>query len=383
MAGFECSDQLNNRGHRVDLLNMTGHPDYLAQDYDLALKSGMKTVREGIQWSIAEKEAGKYDFSYLLKAQTIAKEKGMQIIWDICHFGYPSDLTPLHPLFASRFASFCRAFTLFFKEHFPGERLIVIPINEVSFISWLGGDVRGTSPYCFNLGFDCKYHLMKAFIAGTKEIKDVMPEALIMTSEPLISIVAEDPVNAGPALGNHEAQFQSMDILTGRICPELGGSPDYPDIMGLNYYFMNQWTLEHHVALDWKEEIPGWRPLSDLLKEVHERYGLPMVITETSHPTEDRALWIKKASREIARAIELPLPLLGTCIYPFIDRPDWDDTDHWHHSGVYDIHDLDTLERVPCHEYIAAIKESAAQIDSALVKSGMLFTSQPVLVSPI
>ncbi|MEJ7665003.1 MAG: hypothetical protein WKG07_38540 [Hymenobacter sp.] len=40
------------------------------------------------------------------------------------------------------------------------------PINEVSFMSWLGGDVRGTSPYCVGQGWEVKLGLMRAYIEG-------------------------------------------------------------------------------------------------------------------------------------------------------------------------------------------------------------------------
>ena len=63
MAGYECTDQLNSSGDRVDLLNATGHTIQLAQDYADVQKFGIKTVREGIRWSQVEKNPFQYDFS--------------------------------------------------------------------------------------------------------------------------------------------------------------------------------------------------------------------------------------------------------------------------------------------------------------------------------
>ena len=51
MGGFECSDKLNGFGHRVDLINESGHLQLLEQDYCNLATFNMKTVREGIRWS--------------------------------------------------------------------------------------------------------------------------------------------------------------------------------------------------------------------------------------------------------------------------------------------------------------------------------------------
>ena len=31
------------------------------------------------------------------------------------------------------------------------------------------------------------------------------------------------------------------------------------------------------------------------------------------------------------------MPVLGVCLYPFVDRHGWDDHGHWHASGLYDL----------------------------------------------
>lgn len=63
------------------------------------------------------------------------------------------------------------------------------------------------------------------------------------------------------------------------------------------------------------------------------------MLSETGHPKEDRPLWVNMISQECAKFLERNLPLLGVCMYPVIDRPDWDHTEIWHHSGIWD-HDF-------------------------------------------
>jgi beta-glucosidase/6-phospho-beta-glucosidase/beta-galactosidase len=55
MAGYECSDKLNLHRQRVDLLQATGHLQLMDEDYQLLQPFGIKTVREGIRWSVVEK----------------------------------------------------------------------------------------------------------------------------------------------------------------------------------------------------------------------------------------------------------------------------------------------------------------------------------------
>ncbi|MBC8082360.1 MAG: amine oxidase, partial [Hymenobacter sp.] len=55
MAGYECTDQLNCFGHRVDFLPLTGHLQLLDQDYQDLQPYKLTTVREGIRWSQIEK----------------------------------------------------------------------------------------------------------------------------------------------------------------------------------------------------------------------------------------------------------------------------------------------------------------------------------------
>ncbi|MCE6992650.1 amine oxidase [Dyadobacter sp. CY323] len=341
MAGFECTDQLNASGNRVDLLEMTGHLDLVREDYARICSVGIKTVREGLRWSVVEFRPYQYNFSVALDMMRAADEYDVQQIWDICHFGYPDDLTPFHPHFTSRFVSLCKAFVEFYLEHYPDKPLHVTPINEVSFISWLGGEAGATVPYCTRNGWELKYALMRAYIAGARAMKEVSSLVRIVTTEPLVNMVPVSNPTADDflaAAAENELQFQSVDMLCGRICPELGGSDDLIDVIGFNYYYNNQWITGGFEFLGWNDPVPDprWAPLADLLEDGYLRYGKPIILSETSHPKEDRPLWIQMIAIQCADVIDRGVPLLGVCLYPIIDRPDWDHLHIWHHSGLWD-----------------------------------------------
>jgi hypothetical protein len=371
MAGFECTDQQNAWGNRVDFLTLTGHLQCLDEDYERLKPFGIRTVREGIRWSQVEKRAYQYDWStveYLLQR---GQAQGIQQVWDLCHFGYPDDLTPLHPLFARRFAALCRAFVTFYRDRYPDEELIVTPINEVSFMSWLGGDVRGTVPYCTRQGWEVKVGLMRAYIEGVAALRELDPGIRILTTEPLVSIVPRNGATSHQrreAALAHRNQFQSVDMLAGKLNPELGGRPEYLDLLGFNFYFNNQWVLQPYQTIGWADVPPDprWRPLHELLLQAYRRYRRPLVLTETSHPGLDRPKWIQHVARECAEAIRRKVPLWGVCLYPIVDRPDWDHLTPWHRSGLWDAEENpgEIPRRILYEPYAEALREAQGLVNS-------------------
>lgn len=354
LGGFECADMINNRGHRVDLLADTFHDVRAEEDYRLLAAAGITTVREGIRWSVVERVPFQYDFSEVTARMEAAKRCGIQVVWDICHFGYPDGLMPSHPQFEPRFTALCRAFATLYHQvgnHYP---LMVTPVNEISFISWLGGDVRGTVPFAIHSGFDVKYFLCRAAIKGIEAIKTIDPSAQIMMVEPLIRVhpqLGAEPCDA--VRGFNEGQFEAMDIVTGRRCPELGGRPEYMDLAGFNYYYNNQW--EHcGPTLGWYKTHRR-TCFSELLKDAYHRYNAPVVVSETGHFKEDRAYWMRQITDDCITAMQKGVDLRGICIYPVLDRPDWD-AGHNIECGIW-AYDPATGERTANEEYLQTVKE--------------------------
>ena len=58
------------------------------------------------------------------------------------------------------------------------------------------------------------------------------------------------------------------------------------------------------------------------------------------------------------------MPLEGLCIYPAIDRPDWDDPNHWHNSGLwdYEVEPNGDFRRVLNAEYAAELFRSQEKL---------------------
>lgn len=358
MGGFECADHVNRSGERINLLKETQHDIRFHEDYQALATIGIKTVREGICWSVVEKSPEVFDFSEVLNRMKAAEKLGIQIIWDLIHFGYPDGIYPTHPLFCQRFERLCGAFAVFHKENSKQE-LFVVPINEISFLSWHSGDVRGTVPFAVNSGWDIKYHLCKAAILGIKMLKKTNPDCQIILVEPLVEIHASEQQSDVYEL--NENQFQVMDIIAGRICPELGGSEEFLEILGFNYYWNCQWKA-YAEPLDWPDTQEKRKPFSEMLLKAYERYKKPIFISETGHFGTGRAQWLDEITAEYLIAQKKGVDLRGLCIYPVTDRPDWDDITSYCQCGIWDLDE--NKNRIPHQPYIDAV----LQVQSAIKK---------------
>ena len=68
-----------------------------------------------------------------------AQETGIQVVWDLCHYGLPDDLDIWSAAFVDRFAAFAGAAARVAREEGAGHG-VWCPMNEMSFWAWIGGD---------------------------------------------------------------------------------------------------------------------------------------------------------------------------------------------------------------------------------------------------
>jgi UDP-galactopyranose mutase len=359
MAGFESACHINQSGMRLDLVAATQHDRFVDEDYARLAEWGIRTVREGLDWHLIE-SGGKFDLSTLLPRVEAAQRHGIQVIWTMCHYGWPDDLDVLTPAFVDRFAHYCRAVAGIINDN-SDQLHGYTPINEISFLAWAAGEKAYFHPHRQDIGTELKHQLVRASIAGMEAIWEVAPAARIMHTEPLIHVLTPKgrPDLARAAADQRAAQFEAWDMLIGAMAPELGGHPRYLDVVGVNFYHANQWEYPNH-RLRWEDtpRDPRWVPFSTLLAEVYYRYWRPVVVSETSHFGSGRGRWIREVSEEVARAKEAGVEVEGLCVYPIIDRPDWENPDHWHNSGLWDLKaDAEgRLERVLCQDYAKELR---------------------------
>jgi hypothetical protein len=326
LAGFECSDHRLQTGRRLDLLASTRHVELAAQDYTLLRELGMSTCREGASWVRSEPRPAQYDFASV-RARLAAARGKVRLIWDLMHFGWPEHVDVFGRDFPERFGTYAAALARFLAHESDGPYMFT-PINEMSYLAWAGGDVARMNPFAVGRGLELKAQLVAATLAAIDDIRAVLPSARFLHAEPLIHIVpdAHDPGRAAASERESHAQYQALDMLAGREWRLIGGSPDHLDVVGLNFYSDNQFTLDR--ATVW----PGdsrYRPLSELLLDAWEHYDRrPIFISETGAEGESRAGWLRYVADQCVIALERGCELHGITLYPILNHPGWLDDRH-------------------------------------------------------
>ncbi len=332
LGGFECASHQLRDGRRLDLTAATAHDRYVIQDYQRLHEQGISTARDGIRWHLIEPAPYRYDFSSVLPMLRAARETRTQIIWDLCHYGWPSEIDIFGAEFIKRFASMVKAFVHILNEE-SDLPLFVAPVNEISFFAWAGGESAYLNPFETERPHELKAQLVRAAIEAIEAAWTVNPQTRIVHTDPLINVTHNlaRPEEFAIAEYYRLLMFQAWDMLAGRHRPALGGAEKYLDIIGVNYYPNNQWLwgeTSFHPERWLEVSDPQYRPLSNLLVEVYQRYHRPIFIAETGTESDERAKWLRYVGTEVCATLRLGVPLEGVCLYPVVDFPGWGDDRH-------------------------------------------------------
>lgn len=337
-AGFECSTHRRRDGVRLDLLKSTEHERFAREDFERLRPFGIRTVRTGARWHLIENVPGQFDFASLKVILDAAEVTGTEVLLDLLHFGWPDDLDVLSASFAERFRRFTDAFAKFLRSN--GYRCCtgIAPVNEISFLSWAGGEAACVNPYQTTTSHEIKRNLVRAATAASDVLLDQLPGMRLISPEPVIHIVAnsELPNDEVETEAYRLAQFQAWDMLSGRMSPELGGKPAYLDVIGVNFYDRNEWVHKAETFL--RRSDPRFRPFHQIIREVWERYRRPIFVAETGAEDDERADWFNYICKEVSAAHYLGVPVQGICIYPILNHPGWADDRHCC-NGLFDYAD--------------------------------------------
>ncbi|MBV8807408.1 MAG: beta-glucosidase [Acidobacteriaceae bacterium] len=334
LGGFECSSHRRRDGKRLDLIAATQHDRFCEADYARLHEIGVSSVRDGIRWHLIETCPHRYDFSSLLPMLKAARKTSMQVIWDLFHYGWPDDLDIFSSEFLGRFAAFAREVA--HVMHNESDNVpYFCPVNEISFFAWGAGDFGVLNPFARGRGQELKAQLVRAAMVAIDSIRSVAPRARFVQVDPVINVVgAPDASEAeqNAAAAHTRAQFDAWDMLSGRLWADLGGMPEYLDIVGVNYYVHNQWVYGGKFI---EASDPRYKPFHQILSAVYSRYSRPVFIAETGIEDERRPEWLRYICDEVVEAIQRGIPVEGICLYPILNYPGWDDERHCH-AGLWD-----------------------------------------------
>ncbi|MBV9266051.1 MAG: hypothetical protein JO061_07780, partial [Acidobacteriaceae bacterium] len=174
-------------------------------------------------------------------------------------------------------------------------------------------------------------------VAASEILLNEIPGVRLIWPEPAIHIVGDPaiPGDLEEATDYTLDYFEAWDMLSGRLAPELGGRPEYLDVIGVNFYWRNEWV---HNSGPISRHDPRWRPLRTILEDVWNRYGRPLFISETGTEDEYRGEWFDYICNEVSAALRAGVPVKGICWYPIFNHPGWDDDRHCH-NGLFDYAD--------------------------------------------
>ena len=324
-AGFECSSHRRRDGVRLDLIRATGHDKHVLQDYRQCRQLGFQTLRDGLRWHLIEKSPGQYDWSSWLPALEAAEEAGVEVIWDLFHYGSPDCVDQAAPDFPDRFTEFALA-AIELRQSVTKRPALICPLNEINFLSWaiddgyfpqVGPEQRGWF----------KRQLVRAAITSAKAIKQRWPRATIVWAEPLIHIAPHDRrrQTVRAAKQNLQGMYEAYDWILGLAEPDLGGDPSLADVIGLNFYPHNQWYFKGPTVPMGHHE---YRPLADMLIEIAERYGKPVFLSETGAEGSAKPSWLHYVCSEVRDAMDRGADVRGICWYPITAYPGWDNSRH-------------------------------------------------------
>ena len=336
-------------GHRaLDEYELMGHYEHWREDLSLARDLGLQALRWGAPWYKVEPESNRFDWRWTDEViPFMVEELKILPIIDLMHYGCPLWLkrefaNKDYPKYVARYAAA-------FAERYKGLIRWYTPLNEPIINSLMCG-MRGLwAPY---LKGEAGYirimlQLAKGIINTVKAIKEIDPNTVMVHVEAtgLTRTVRNDL--AVLAREEQHRGFLCYDLVSGRLDHDhmlfswlvrYGASPDdldeledqkiSLDVIGMNFY--PQWStkllhIDKKGKLAFSETEPEGNGFMELISHYHERYKVPIMITETSAVGSDevRERWLESSVGMIKTMRQEGIPIIGYTWFPLFTMIDW------------------------------------------------------------
>lgn len=363
MGGFEGSTIKFWDGRRIDVIASTQHDRRAFEDYVMLAGMGLLAIRDTFRWHLIEQSPARYEWSSVAPMMSASGRAGVQVIWDLCHFGAPGHVNILDPDFPKRFADFAEAAGRV-RSACDDSAPWWCPVNEISYWAYAGGVAGYMSPAAPGQADCIKRNLVAASIAAMERLRAIDPRARFLIVDPLIHVSTE----GGPtpqSVAECQAGLEAFDMFFANTPYRSEGDPLASAVIGVNYYPNNQWLVGG-------QRLPmgavGYRPLRLLLHDVWERYRRPILLAETGTEAPNAPGWFRYVFGEVRSAIENGVPVLGMCLYPAMDYPGWTDG-RQARCGVISV--AGDGQRSPRHEAINALQAEFRSIRPTLRAVGL------------
>ncbi|MDN3296363.1 family 1 glycosylhydrolase [Streptomyces ficellus] len=322
----------------VDELDTTGHAAHPQRDIDEVLAAGVRHLRYPLRWQRINPAPGRYDWSETDRALGHLREHGAVPIVDLVHHtSYPDWLTDgfRDRGFADAYVTYAEAVA----RRYPWLPAYTL-FNEPFATLFLAGHEALWPPY--DRGVEGFTRLLCSVLPAVTEAARcwarLLPDARHVWVDTGEHHSGTGPGEAHARMAN-DRRHVVLDLVLGHdLDPErpflsqliaAGGERllHLPalrvDVLGLDYYCHSEWFYDESGA-----RAPSPRPigLAEVLQQYGDRYGLPMMLSETNIRglPSDRASWLRYTVEQYELALSRGLPLHGYCWFPQVDSCDWD-----------------------------------------------------------
>jgi dTDP-4-dehydrorhamnose reductase len=328
-GGAECT--VNRVGDVFrDQLVETGH-DARIGDFDLIAELGIKALRMPIVWErVAPDRADQRLWKWSDVRIARLRELGIRPIAGLVHHGSgPSYTSLLDDKFPVKLADYA----LSVAQRYP-DIMDWTPVNEPVTTARFSALYGHWYPHATDEGsfWRALVNQIDGVRLAMKAIRTVTPHARLIQTDDLGRTYATPPLER-QALYNNERRWAGWDMLCGRLVPghalwdricgfglegrlrSIAAHPCPPDIIGLNHYLTSDRFIDHRtgnyppetyggndqIAYADVEAVRVLEPAPDglavALREVSERYRIPVAITEVhlGCSRDEQARWIADA----------------------------------------------------------------------------------------
>ncbi|HEX5689090.1 MAG TPA: family 1 glycosylhydrolase [Roseiflexaceae bacterium] len=336
-------------GHRaLDEYALIGHYDHWRSDLALARDLGVQALRWGIPWYRVEPQPGVFDWRWTDEVLPyMVQELGIAPILDLMHYGCPFWLAREfdNPDYPARVATYAAAVAERYKDLVQW----YTPLNEPVMNAWMCGQRGAWPPY---LKGDHGYaRLMLQLADGIQQtvaaIKAIDPQAVMVHVEVAGRYEPATPADSALAEMMNLRTLLCFDLLAGRVTPAhplwfwllAEGAPAERlaaiqaaaiplDVVGLNFY--PQWGTK--AVGQNRAGQRSYRPIDKsgsgfvaMIAGYYERYGTPIMITETSARGADqvRAAWLDHSLDAIGQLRSAGVPVIGYTWFPMFTMVNW------------------------------------------------------------
>ena len=334
-------------GRRLDEYALTQHYRRWRGDLDRAASLGIQAIRYGIPWYRANPAPGRYDWKWVDAALEYAAERcGLLVIADLVHYGTPvwlkgSFIDPGYPAAVAEYAGeFATRYSRLLHHY--------TPLNEPTVTASFCGQ-RGVWPPYLS-GWPGWTRVILSLVQGIRasiaSIRQADQGAFIVHVEASKPLKTNDSGLAVEIERERERGFLPTDLILGRVNADhplrawmgdqgveserldsfLVGAPRI-DVIGVNYYpELSTRELVRHNGEVVQVAQDGWdRGLGEVLRDFHARYGLPLMVAETSTEGIDarRNAWLAASTEAVMDLRRAGLPVTGYTWWPLFDMVDW------------------------------------------------------------